>query len=388
MLATDQKKDERGLSATSIAFLARRTKVIARWEREVRTRIEGASDLDSPILTNTLPAFYDNIAEALTPGYPREIATSNNNAAAVHGGERARMTPFGPDQIIHEYQILRESIGSEGRDGLVLTDADWSVIDRSINAAVMEAVRAYMEQYGELQRRLAAALSHDMRTPLAVIVNGAQLIGMAKDMAIVKRTAARIEANGKRLGEMMSELLDALTLRPGTRLPLALSQFDIYELVKAVSTEFADGDTGRIQVSGKSITGYWCQNTLRRAIENLTNNAFKYGDGGTIRIRIDSFDGRLLLTVHNSGVPIPEEQHNRIFNYLRREDSSRDTDGWGIGLPFVRSAAESHGGSVAVDSSAELGTTFVIDIPIDARPYVADSDDAQAVGAGLGPEHR
>ena len=112
-LATDQNLNDDGLSGTGKKFVALRDSTMARWEREVRSRVAGADELRSPVLTNTLPAFFDNIAEALSPGHGRINGTSDTNAAAAHGGERARMTSFGPDQVIHEYQILRESIAVE-----------------------------------------------------------------------------------------------------------------------------------------------------------------------------------------------------------------------------------------------------------------------------------
>ena len=88
--------------------------------------------------------------------------------------------------------------------------------------------------------------------------------------------------------------------------------------------------------------------------------------------------GRLMVSVHNEGNAIPEEQHNRIFEYLRRETGPFSATGWGIGLPFVKAVGESHGGSVSVDSSPELGTTFLIDIPVDCRPFVGDSAQCAA----------
>ncbi|WP_156116910.1 hypothetical protein [Massilia sp. 9096] len=107
MLATDQNPDEHGITPRARQFLALRESVMERWEREVRARVEGAATLLRPVLTNTLPAFFDNIGEALSAEHPRRNATSSNNSAAVHGGERARMTSYGPDQVVHEYQILR-----------------------------------------------------------------------------------------------------------------------------------------------------------------------------------------------------------------------------------------------------------------------------------------
>jgi hypothetical protein len=162
--ATDKNRGQSGLSTTAVQFLTVKDAVMNRWEREARSRIEGADSLLSPVLTNTLPAFLDNIAEALSADYPRTLATSNTNAAAVHGSERARMTQFSPDQVIHEYQILRESIFAETAGKVHLSSADWAIIDSSINSAIREAVREFSMQQDKLRRTVAAALSHDIRT--------------------------------------------------------------------------------------------------------------------------------------------------------------------------------------------------------------------------------
>lgn len=73
--------------------------------------------------------------------------------------------------------------------------------------------------------------------------------------------------------------------------------------------------------------------------------------------------------MHNEGKPIPEPELERLFQAFHRiEDVS--VTGWGLGLPYVRHVAESHGGSVVVDSAERRGTTFTVSLPIDARPYV------------------
>jgi signal transduction histidine kinase len=112
---------------------------------------------------------------------------------------------------------------------------------------------------------------------------------------------------------------------------------------------------------------------LHRALENLISNAFKYGDGGLVTVRAQAAQGRLMLSVHNTGNPIAADRLDRIFEYLWREvdgKTNKATQGWGIGLPFARSVAEGHGGSIAVDSGPDTGTTFLIDVPIDCRPFV------------------
>lgn len=108
-LATDQNLHPQQLSATSRAMLGLREEVLLDWEQQVREQVAGARDTPQPILVNTLPGFFDNIAEALTPNYPRADGTSHNTAMGAHGGERARMTGFRADQIIHEYQLFRDA---------------------------------------------------------------------------------------------------------------------------------------------------------------------------------------------------------------------------------------------------------------------------------------
>ena len=169
---------------------------------------------------------------------------------------------------------------------------------------------------------------------------------------------------------MIEELLDALSFHRGERLPVELSEFDALALAKAVCADACVEGGSPCEVIGDAVVGHWSESALRRALENLISSAAKYGDGAGARIKVDQARGRMLMSVHNTGQPIPSEHRGRIFQYLWREESARAQRGWGVGLPFVQSVAESHGGSVAVDSSRETGTTFLIDIPIDCRSFV------------------
>lgn len=370
-LETDHKLNERPpLSATSLALLGLREVVLDHWERLVREQIAGAQQVSGPVLIDTLPAFFDNLAEALTPSYPRDIATSDTNAAAAHGGERARMTSFRPDQLVLEYQLFKAAVLDVcDQRGVPLTPAELRSIERSIESAIRESIQQFMLIHMAMRERLAAGLSHDMRTPLMVIVRAAELIALSDDLGAARRAAGKIQSSAARLERMMEELLDALTIRSDAKLHMQLSAFEIHELVQEVAQEFDSLRPGSVAISGGPVRGHWCRNALRRALENLMANAVKYGDGQPIGINVDHAHGRLILSVHNTGKPIPPESQQKIFEYLQREGGS-PAPGWGLGLPYVRSVAEGHGGTVTVDSSAALGTTFLIDIPVDCRPFV------------------
>lgn len=355
-------------------IFAMRDAVLNAWETRVRASVRGADQLLTPILINTLPAFFLHLAEALTPGHPRDNATSNSNVPAVHGNERARMTNYGPEQVIQEYQIFRDCFAAVAQDaGIMLRSKDWRVLNESIDMGIRVSIREFTSMHEGFRRRIAAGLSHDMRNPLAVISTSAQLLLRPADPERMVLLAHKIAEHCKRLDSMIEELLDSLSYYHGQQLPLVLSQFDVMPLVHAVVSQVNLQQPDKCQVSGLTVVGWWCENSLRRALENLLGNALKYGADAPINVYVEAVHERLLITVHNGGRAIAPEQAERIFDYLRRENGSA-APGWGIGLPFVQNVAESHGGSVAVDSAPETGTRFIFDVPVDCRPFVQTAD--------------
>jgi len=187
---------------------------------------------------------------------------------------------------------------------------------------------------------------------------------------MVRRMAEKISFSAERISLMMSELVDALIFNNGDRLPLKLSEFSIADLIQDVSVQYLESERGKLQVCSEEVRGHWCYDMIRRALENLVNNAISYGDGKIIDIDAKQERGRLMLSVHNTGNPIAKSELGNLFDFGAKEGASHATGGWGIGLAFVKRVAQSHGGSISIDSSPEAGTTFLIDIPVDCRPYV------------------
>lgn len=371
MLASDQNINETGLSATSKRVLDMRDAVLEEWEGQVRKLVRGAQHVLHPILINTMPVFYDNIAEALSPDHPRRNATSNNDIAGAHGNERARMTAYDSESIVHEYQLFRDAFSHVAdTEGIELTRAQWKAVNSSIDAAVRESIKEFTSMHDTFRNRMAASLSHDMRNPLSVMLNASHLLEMGADPSRLPALVKKISDNGRRLSGMIDELLDALSIRRGASLPLTLASFDMLELAREVCSNLDRADGAACSAGGVPVIGHWCRSSMRRALENLIVNGAKYGDGQGVRVQVDETHGRVIVSVHNSGNPIAMEHRGRIFQYLWRDERDQGQPGWGIGLPFVQDVAESHGGSVGVDSSAATGTTFLIDIPVDCRPFI------------------
>lgn len=372
-LSSDQNQTPLSLSANAQRMLELRDKVFKTWEQRVRERVFEARNVEPPILIDTMPVFYDNIVESISPGYPRTSAVDGTTVAAEHGGERARITAYNHAALIEEYQIFRATIFDVlNRENVRLDFNETHAINSSIDSGIQQAVEAFSLVHSGFRERFAAALTHDLRGPLAATMTALELIRLLDDPVRVKEVATKALASTERMAHMIDELLHTMKFHSGEKIDLALSRFDIREVVREVQAE-ADAAWGpRLEAVERPVNGYWDRRALKRTLENLVSNAVKYGSPDTpVTIKVDEVYGRLLMSVHNEGAPIPPDEQECIFQMYRRAEAAMNSDkqGWGIGLPYVRAVAESHGGSVGLDSSVERGTTFFIDIPVDGNLF-------------------
>jgi signal transduction histidine kinase len=381
-LASDNNLNDKSLSPTAQRMLALRDMVLAEWEKRLRATVREAASLPHPILINTFPTLYDNIAEAISPGYPRDNAVASNTVASEHGGERARLTDYSHQAVIAEYQLLRWVIlDMLNQHGVPLDAREFHDINASIDACIQESVNAFALAQSALRERFIITVTHDLRNPLQVINSAAELLLLSQDPARIGVLAKRIVDNSQRMDRMIQDLLDAAVFQSGERLRLHLDRCDILAIVRDVCDQLVEVYGQRFEIVGAPVEGWWDRDAMRRVVENLVGNALKYGKpDAPIRITMESQHARMLLTVHNEGEPIPAEQLETVFQVFRRAEEAKEGEkrGWGIGLPYVRSVAESHGGSVQLDSGAGRGTTLAVDIPVDARPY----QNAPTLGGG------
>jgi signal transduction histidine kinase len=372
-LASDQNLDPGKLSPNGRRMLALRDEVLAEWIKRLRQTVKEAEELAQPILINTFPSLYDNLAEAISPGYPRATANEGNTVASEHGSERARVTNYNAYLVIWEYQQLRSTIFDVLKlNGVELDDGEVFVINASIEGSIRESVNAFALAQATLRQRFIAALTHDLRNPLSNAHVYAQLVERSTDPVKTKEFARKILESLKQMDGMIQELLESAALQGGERLRLHLEEFDLQEVVKDLCDQLAAKHSLRLEFIGDTAKVWWDRAAIRRAMENMVGNAVKYSTPDTpIRVNIASVDDRTMLSVHNQGEPIPPDQMKSIFHVFIGAEATNEgnKEGWGTGLPYVSIVAESHGGSVTVDSAAERGTTFTIDMPRDARPF-------------------
>ena len=256
----------------------------------------------------------------------------------------------------------------------LLGGALWSLavaVDRA------ELARAAAErERNEVQQMVAAAVTHDLRSPLQAATFSGQLLERLVSDPAARAAVSRLQRSHQRLDRLFRSLLDSLVVGSGQPLTFHPSRFGLDDLVREVISENEAVLAARVTCEG-AVTGCWDRDALFRVVENLLLNAVKYGHADTpiaCSMRTEAGD-RILLAVANRGTPIPAAEWESIFAPFARRDDVRHAGavGWGVGLAYARSVATSHGGQVRVAESGADGTVFELSLPVDSRPWLTRS---------------
>jgi len=234
-------------------------------------------------------------------------------------------------------------------------------------AAVLFAVDiTEKEQSEKMRREFSANVSHELKTPLTSIIGYAEIIqnGIAKKEDY-PRFAEQIFSESKRLLYLIEDIIK-LSRLDEEGLKKEFVPVDLYLLSENVITELNDKAKSRnvsVSLEGKSNIVNGIERTLHEIIFNLCDNALIYNkDGGSVIIRIEKIEGRVILSVIDTGIGISLEHQNRIFERFYRVDKSRskETGGTGLGLSIVKHGAMLHNADIKLESALGKGTTIKI----------------------------
>jgi len=239
------------------------------------------------------------------------------------------------------------------------------------HADELAAALAQQEELDRLKGEFIQNVSHELRLPLALIRGYAEMLddGELGELQSDQQHPVAVIARRSR---MLSELVEDITLilgaetRPPEWKPVAL-----HEIVRVAVDEFrirADETGLTLQsdvadvppVSGSLIY-------LRRVLDNLLNNAIKFTpEGGKITVRVWQENAGVMLEVRDTGIGIPADQLERIFDRFYQVDGSirRRYGGVGLGLALVKELVNLHGGHVEVESQFGEGSAFIVTLPV------------------------
>jgi signal transduction histidine kinase len=372
-MGTPQDYDGKLLAAGGVAavLIRNKEKFLERFCDRAQGSLPSARREPHPVIIDTLPAFVTRLAMALQAIHDLEFASQGSNIAVAHGNERARFTRYSLAEVLKEYQFIREILVDLLRSEGHPSEAEWDVVHRSVDEAMAEAATEYVEVQDNFREMFAAALTHDFRGPLSNAWNYLELMRRDADPQRREDFARRAAQNLERMSRMVAALLDASRSNAGERLALDAEDGEMKSLLLEVVNDLDAQRRQRVVIDiPEECVVFWDRDKLRRAVYNLLDNACKYSKHGSeITLRALSTHGRLQISVHNFGEPIPPEDQPTLFRPFRRTSQAQRSGkaGWGLGLVQVQAIAEAHGGSVAVESDATRGTTFTLDLLRDIR---------------------
>ena len=300
-------------------------------------------------------------------------------AELIRGSERTRHTPLifltasasDPGRTFRGYEAGAVDFLHKPIDPQVLRSKVDVFVELDTQKRAMAAQLDQLKQALRMNEIFVAVLGHDLRNPLAAILNGAELVSrLATDEKLTK-VAGLMRSSGERMARMIEQLLDVARIRSG-RLEMKPAEGDLKELSRTLIDELQkQGEGNRVVLSAAGpTTGRFDADRIGAAISNLVGNALQHGRIGTkVRVHIDGTDAsQLRLQVANDGV-IPAGTLATIFEPFHSSGpTSSMHGGLGLGLYIVNEFVNAHGGKVSARSNETEGTVIELGLPRERAP--------------------
>ncbi len=245
--------------------------------------------------------------------------------------------------------------------------------------AALEKDRTALARLQALDRakdEFVSTVSHELRTPVTSIVGYTEMlrdgtvVDPSPDQAPMLESIAR---NGQRLIAVCNDLL----LLSGFESEAILGHREAIDVRQcltaaedAVGALLANRDLElSVQTGPEELIVVGDRGQLDRVVINLLSNAIKFTpDGGSVLARVQRLDGQVLITVRDTGIGIPKEDHDAVFQRFFRTERAQHLaiQGTGLGLSIVASIVEAHAGKIELDSEPGVGTTFRVWLPLSA----------------------
>ena len=237
--------------------------------------------------------------------------------------------------------------------------------------------QAMARQLGELERLRAefvSVASHELKTPINVIIGYLDLLregiyGQLTDEQTQILDTISKQANT--LTRLVKRLLDISRFEASGG-KLDIREVDLQRFLRTLESSFSvlamqrDISFTVDHRPGLPAHVRWDEDRINEVLGNLLSNAFKFTDrGGKVALTVGTDDGKVVITVADSGAGIPPDQVPHIFDKFYQADNQAQaaTKGTGLGLAIAKEIVEAHGGDITVETTVGVGTTFVVTLP-------------------------
>jgi signal transduction histidine kinase len=230
------------------------------------------------------------------------------------------------------------------------------------------------QEVAQSKNDFVSLVSHELRTPMTSIKGYTDLLLKGSVGALNEQQRnfmAIVKSNVDRMAGLVSDLLDVSRIEAG-RIHLTLERLDLARVILKIGQELTETLRQRelalqFDIPPGLPAVYADRGRVDQVLLNLLSNAYRYTPpGGTITIAVHTLDDEIQVDVIDTGIGIPEEDHESIFERFYRADHPvvREQAGTGLGLPIARSLIEMHGGRLWLRSQVGLGSTFSFTLPI------------------------
>ncbi len=271
------------------------------------------------------------------------------------------------------------TVGQWAKRNFIINLSLWSVMSVLLLAAIAQMLRAASREMRLTQMKadFVSNVSHELRTPVASIRVLAELLnlGRVKDSNKVLEYGGYIEGEGRRLTQLINNILDFSRIESG-RKTYNFEQVDVKEIVDETLETFSlqfkrNGFAVDYEpLDGPLPTVVLDPDAIGLALTNLLDNAIKYSKSTKkIYVRLGQKDDIVTIAVTDHGIGIPREEQEKIFDKFYRVSTGlvHDVKGSGLGLSLVKHIIEAHRGKITVESYPDKGSTFTISLPVDGQ---------------------
>jgi PAS domain S-box-containing protein len=239
--------------------------------------------------------------------------------------------------------------------------------------AELEMTNRELERANRLKSEFLASMSHELRTPLHTIIGFSELLAEELEGPLnekQQRFVQHIHTDSLHLLELINDVLDISKIE-ADRLELRPEAFDLTALVAeslASVRSLADAKSQKLETALDVSTALEADRLrIKQVLVNLLSNAIKFTpEGGHIRLEARVQESFVVVSVSDTGVGIPPEEHESIFDKFHQVGATTKgvREGTGLGLAITKRLVEQHGGSIWVQSKPHQGSTFLFTLPI------------------------
>lgn len=267
-------------------------------------------------------------------------------------------------------QQLASSFEFAINDDLILTIYVSPTNDRGATLLFVDDTNS--KQLEQQKQDFFSNASHELKTPITSILGFSEMINndIITDEDVVKETLGRIETEARRMTDLINNILAISNLESHVNSHKDHEYFNFSEVLKeavqAVSP-FKDGNKIEVDLTADDLIVLANQSEIYDLCVNLIENAVKYNKpDGKVIIDLKQRKNNAVLKVKDTGIGIPTEQQNRVFERFFRVDYGRDkkTGGSGLGLSIVKHIVGTYHGEISLKSKKNIGTTFKVSLPI------------------------